>query len=193
MKTGRTRSHVSTRGLEGRSSEREVMIDAYLYMISWGAGFQCMIGWGAGPCYVILQEKGFFLMNGLNKLLLLRFLMNTHNAEIQREPVHDNIDRPRWCPRGLTRSQKRRVQRLRQTEALEEEERRKAPRRGVRSEVWRVKLKADEGQQSGSSAAPINMVLMLPSEFMAPDDDDEEQDLEEAMAQLNLEPIPATF
>ena len=28
---------------------------------------------------------------------------------------------------------------------------------------------------------------------MAPDDDDEEQGLEEAMAQLNLEPIPATF
>jgi len=37
------------------------------------------------------------------------------------------------------------------------------------------------------------MVFMLPSEFMAPDDDCEEQDSEEAMAQLNLEPIPATF
>jgi hypothetical protein len=37
------------------------------------------------------------------------------------------------------------------------------------------------------------MVFMLPSEFMATDDDCEEQDLEEAMAQLNLEPIPATF
>ena len=37
------------------------------------------------------------------------------------------------------------------------------------------------------------MIFMLPSEFMAPDDDCEEQDLEEAMAQLNLEPIPATF
>ena len=47
-------------------------------------------------------------------------------------------------------------------------------------------------QQSGSLAAPINMIFMLPSEFMAPDDDDEKQDLEEAMAQLNLEPIPAT-
>ena len=69
-----------------------------------------------------------------------------HCRDPEREPVHDNIDRPRWCPRGLTRSQKRRVQRLRQTEALEEEERRKAPRRGVRSEVWRVKPKADEGQ-----------------------------------------------
>jgi len=37
------------------------------------------------------------------------------------------------------------------------------------------------------------MVFMLPSEFMAPDDDYEEQDLEEAMAQLNLESIPAMF
>ena len=78
--------------------------------------------------------------------------------------------------RGLTRSQKRRVQRLRQTDALEEEERKEAPRRGVRYEVWHVKPKADEGQQSRSSAVPINMVFMLPSEFMAPDDDDEEQD-----------------
>jgi len=37
------------------------------------------------------------------------------------------------------------------------------------------------------------MVFMLPCEFMAPGDDDERQDLEEAMAQLNLEPVPTTF
>jgi hypothetical protein len=60
----------------------------------------------------------------------------------------------------LTRSQKRRVQRLRQTEALEEG-RKEAPRRGVRSEVWRVKPKADDGQQSGSSAALVNIATML--------------------------------
>ena len=51
------------------------MIDASLYMI----------GWGTGPCYVILQEEGFLLMSNLNKLLLLKFLMNTHTAEIQKE------------------------------------------------------------------------------------------------------------
>jgi hypothetical protein len=39
----------------------------------------------------------------------------------KREPFHDNIDRPQWCPAGLTRSQKSRVQRLHQTELLEEE------------------------------------------------------------------------
>ena len=44
-----------------------------------------------------------------------------HRRDPEREPVPDNIDRPRWCPTGLTRSQKRRVQRLRQTKALEEE------------------------------------------------------------------------
>ena len=68
-----------------------------------------------------------------------------HRRDPERVPIHDNIDQPRWCPRGLTRSQKRRVQMLRQTEAMEEEERKEAPRRGVRSEVWRVKPKADEG------------------------------------------------
>ena len=37
------------------------------------------------------------------------------------------------------------------------------------------------------------MVFMMPREFMAPADGDEEPDLEEAMAQLALEPVPATF
>ena len=30
-----------------------------------------------------------------------------HRRDPEREPVHENIDRPRWCPTGLTRSQKR--------------------------------------------------------------------------------------
>jgi len=41
-----------------------------------------MIGWGVGPCCVILQEEGFLPMS---KLLLLIFLMSTHTAEIQKE------------------------------------------------------------------------------------------------------------
>ena len=84
-----------------------------------------------------------------------------HHRDPEREHIHDNINQSRWCPRGLTRSQKRRVQRLRQTEALEEEERREVPRRGVRSEVWRVKPKADEGQQSGPSATSVVIASML--------------------------------
>jgi hypothetical protein len=75
VKTDRTRNHVSTRGLEGRSSEGEMIADASLYMI----------GWRAGPCYVILQEGGFLPMSELNKLLLLEFQMSTHIVGIQRE------------------------------------------------------------------------------------------------------------
>ena len=87
-----------------------------------------------------------------------------HRRDPEREPVPDNINRPRWCPTGLTRSQKRRVQRLRQTKALEEE-RKEAPKEGVRSEVWHVKPKADEGQQSESSATSVNIASMpLPSQ-----------------------------
>ena len=56
-------------------------------MIGLGAEFQCMIDWGTGPCYVILQEEGFLPMSELNKLLLLKFLMSTHTAEIQRESL----------------------------------------------------------------------------------------------------------
>ena len=63
------------------------MIDASLYMIGWGAGFQCMIGWGAGPRYVILQEEGFLPMNELSRLLMLDFHMNIHIAGIQKESL----------------------------------------------------------------------------------------------------------
>ena len=52
-----------------------------------GAGFQCMIGWGSGPCCVILQEKGFLPMSRLNGLLLLKFQMNTHIAGIRKESM----------------------------------------------------------------------------------------------------------
>ena len=63
----------------------------------------------------------------------------------------------------------------------------------VKSQVWRVKPRADDRQDPETSAAPVNMVFMLPSEFVAPDSDKEEPDLEEGVAQLNLEPVSATF
>ena len=42
---------------------------------------------GAGPCYVILQKEGFLPMSELSRLLLLKFQMNTHTAEIQKESL----------------------------------------------------------------------------------------------------------
>ena len=48
-------------------------------------------------------------------------------------------------------------------EKLLEEERKEAPKKkGVKSEVWCVKPKTDDRQDSGSSAVPVNMVLTLP-------------------------------
>ena len=50
---------------------------------------------------------------------------------------------------------------MRQTEALKEEEKKEAPMKGVRSEVWHVKPRADDGQRSESSATPVNITSML--------------------------------
>ena len=38
----------------------------------------------------------------------------------EREPFTHHASQPQWCPSGLTRPQKRRVQRLRQLEIIEE-------------------------------------------------------------------------
>ena len=61
-----------------------------------------------------------------------------------------------WCPGGLTRSQKRRVQRLRSRE-LEQAQKSSKP------QVWRAKQTSDKGQPS----ANIQMTFLLPSEFKA--------------------------
>jgi hypothetical protein len=90
---------------------------------------------------------------------------------------------PRWCSKGLTKSQKRRVQRLRHRELEEECTQGK---RQVRSQVWRVKQKADETAPSASA----NIVFILPMELKAPSDDEETK--EQAMAQLTLDASPKT-
>ena len=139
-----------------------MIIDASLYMIGWGAGFQCMIGWGVEPRHLDPARGRISADERVERTADAQVSDEyPYHRDPEREHVPDNIDRPRWCPAGLTRSQKRRVQRLRQTEALEEE-RKEAPRRGVRSEVWRVKPRTDDKQQLGSSVAPVNMVTMLP-------------------------------
>ena len=111
----------------------------------------------------------------------------------------DRYHRPRWCPDGLNRSQKHRVQRLRNLEEAEAKyldvlrkarpdlaEQIRRPRREERRsprKEWRPKqAKADE-----RPSANVNMVFVLPSEFRAPQ-------LEElAIAQLDLGPRPIIF
>ncbi|KAK1609330.1 hypothetical protein QYE76_033003 [Lolium multiflorum] len=115
------------------------------------------------------------------------------------EEEEDRYHRPRWCPDGLSRSQKRRVQRLR---GLEEAERlylhtlRKA-RPDLAAKIqrtldeegrpqkmeWRPKQrKADDETSAGT-----NMVFILPSEFSAPGLD------EAPVAQLDCGPRPVIF
>ena len=78
-------------------------------------------------------------------------------------------------------------------EIIEEEQELTMKKKEVKSQVWRAKSRANGDQDSESSAAPINMVFIMPKEFMAPCDEDHEPELEEDMAQLNLEPLPVTF
>ena len=73
----------------------------------------------------------------------------------EREP--DRTDQSQWCPGGLSNSQKRRVQRLRQLEIIEEEQEQTLNKKGVKSQVWHVKAKADD-ESTGNSSTPIHAV-----------------------------------
>ena len=85
-----------------------------------------------------------------------------------------------WCLGGLTRSQKRRVQRLRNKE-LEQAQASGKP------QVWHAKQIADRRQPS----ANIQMAFLLPLEFRAPTDqevylDFDESENEEIVAKLTV-------
>jgi hypothetical protein len=74
----------------------------------------------------------------------------------QEEQEREYISQGQWCPPSLRRSQKRRVQRLRNRELKQA---------GIkRKQVWRPKDKPDGSGRS----APACMVYFLPNEFMAP-------------------------
>src|SRR5688572_11209130 len=102
---------------------------------------------------------------------------------------------PRWCPDGLTKSQKRRIQRLRQWEQQEEEQQSTTDKKEGRPRVWRPKRnnKEDDESAGNESAADIGMVFILPMEFMTPADRQDMSAIEEQTAQLALEPMIATF
>jgi len=61
----------------------------------------------------------------------------------EREPFMHHTSQPQWCPGGLTRSRKRCVQRLHELEIIDEEQEQTLNKKGVKSQVWRVKPKAD--------------------------------------------------
>jgi hypothetical protein len=115
------------------------------------------------------------------------------------EGEEDKYQRLRWCPDGLSHSQKRRVQRLRNLEEAEaqylEMLRKTNPNLAVKvhctqekesrpqKKEWRPKpTKAD-----GTALVGTNMVFVLPLEFYAPDRK------ELPVAQLDIGPRPVIF
>ena len=74
---------------------------------------------------------------------------------MRKDPEHEPncIGQSQWCLGGLTRSQKWRVQRLCQLEIIEEEQEQTLNKKGVKSQVWRVKAKADDESASNSSTS----------------------------------------
>ena len=104
---------------------------------------------------------------------------NTHpieSREVRYQPVR-KTQLPQWCPEGLTRMQKRRMQWERQEELNREES----------------SSKSENRQQSdpkrGGPSADVNMVFMLLMEFLAPFSDDKETNLPNQIAQLALDPM----
>jgi len=86
-----------------------------------------------------------------------------------QEPINDDYPEecclPRWCPDGLSRTQKRRVERLWTLEQVEEEYLQllrvaqvkpipKPPTRRLKSMVWRWKANADEPSAAEGSSVP---------------------------------------
>ncbi|KAK1602554.1 hypothetical protein QYE76_037403 [Lolium multiflorum] len=120
---------------------------------------------------------------------------SSQDEDFDESEEEDRYHRPRWCPDGLSHSQKRRVQRLRNLEEAEYTLRKARPDLAVKiqqtletearppKKVWRPKqTKADAG-----TSADTNMVFVLPSEFCAPRDE------EVSVAQFDCGPRPVIF
>ena len=113
------------------------------------------------------------------------------DSELRRGTNERQEPKEQWCPQGIfTKSQKRRAQRLRHRELkadgvynhIDREDHRPQTKK-----VWRPKLKSQVHQPEAS----INMVFILPQEFMAPEYSTDSD--EEVTAQLILDPQQAVF
>jgi len=91
---------------------------------------------------------------------------NTYRVELgeTRRPSARQPQLPPWCLEGLTRTQKRRLQR----------ERREYLNRG--ENFGKSEDQQQPDPKGKGPSADVNMVFMLPIEFLAPSSDDEELD-----------------
>jgi hypothetical protein len=128
-----------------------------------------------------------------------------HQDYFQEEVVEDT-SRAQWCPSGIfSKSQKRRVQRMRSREQFHEVEQEIDHRlkRTKTKQEWRVKSKivpADESETDEArrvikgkavASSSVNMVFVLPAEFEA--NQDNADIMEESCARLILSPEQAIF
>jgi len=108
---------------------------------------------------------------------------NTYRVE-SRESRRPSARQPQlspWCLEGLTRTQKRRLQCKRQ------EELNKGENSGKSEDQQQLDPKGK------GPSADVNMVFMLPMEFLAPSSDNEELVFSDQIAQLALDPMTAIF
>jgi len=98
-----------------------------------------------------------------------------------RRPSARQSPLPPWCPEGLTKTQKRRLQC----------ERREELRKGENSGQSGDRQQPDPKGRGPS--ADVNMVFMLPIEFLAPSSDDEELEFSDQIAHLALDLMTAIF
>jgi hypothetical protein len=89
-----------------------------------------------------------------------------------------------WCPEGLTKTQKRKLQRERQKDFYQEGS---PSNKKSGNQQWQIRHK------NKSPSADINMVFMLPMEFLALSDSEEEVVFSDQIAQLTLDPMMAIF
>jgi len=108
---------------------------------------------------------------------------NTHRMESRehRRPSARQSPLPPWCPEGLTKTQKRRLQ----------HERREELSNGENSSQSGDHQQSDP-KGKGPSAG-VNMVFLLSMEFLAPSSEDEELEFSDQIAQLALDPMTAIF
>jgi len=98
-----------------------------------------------------------------------------------RENRRPSVRQPQWCLEGLTRTQKRRLQHERREDLSKGENSGKS---------------GDQQQPDPKGKGPstdVNMVFMLPMEFLSPSSDDGELDFSNQVAQLALDPMTAIF